>query len=376
MVALALHADYACGRTGVCCSSGWPIPVEAARLPGLVEALGDGRLDLGRTAGRGLPAATLLPAGPPLPEGAAARLGHDADGRCLFLETRDRGLCSVHRQLGPSALPPACRQFPRLAVIEEDRVAVSLSHYCPTAAGLLRADRAPTRVRNPAAFPAGTAWEGLDARVTGSRLLRPGVLLDVTAREEWERRGLETLSAGGDPDVAVGRLVAAAESARTWRAGKAALARHVADAFAAEAAPAPTWQRRLENAERVRRAAPSAWRPPAAWPSESAFETGVRPGWRREARLVGRYLAARFFACWALYQGGGLRSHAAWVRLALDTLAVEAARRAETAAGALAADDLVEAVRETDRRLLHLAAPDVLARGLEASGTDGVGAIR
>lgn len=371
VVALALHADYACGRSGVCCSSGWPIPVEAERLPGLLEAVGDGRLDLARTPGHGLPAAALLPVEPPLPEGAAARLGHDAGGRCLFLETRGRGLCSVHRQLGPTALPAACRQFPRLAVLEEDRVAVSLSHYCPTAARLLLADRPATRVRNPAALSARSGWEGLDARATGSRQLRPGVLLDRAARDEWERRGLETLTAGTDPDAAAGRLAAAAEGARRWRAGESPLARSVEGAFEVEAAPAPTWGARLASAERVRRAAPPEWRPPGGWPSESAFEERVRPTWRRQARLVGRYLAARFFASWSLYQGGGLRAHAAWVRVALDTLAVEAARRAGGAGGAFAAPDLVAAVREADRRLLHLADPEAVVRGLESFGPEG-----
>jgi hypothetical protein len=117
----------------------------------------------------------------------------------------------------------------------------------------------------------------------------------------------------------------------------------------------------------MRSAAPGAWRASASEPGATVFETSVRDVWRREARLVGRYLAARFFACWALYQGGGLRSHAAWVRLALDTLSVEAARRAESEGGALDAGGLLEAIRETDLRLLHLADPAVLARGLEES---------
>jgi hypothetical protein len=125
---LALHAGYGCRRTGVCCSSGWPIPVEWSRLAGLESALHDGRLGLERAAGRDAPVARLLPREGPLPESAGARLGLDAAGRCLFLETRDRGLCAVHRQLGPEALPVTCRQFPRLCVLEERRVSVSLSH--------------------------------------------------------------------------------------------------------------------------------------------------------------------------------------------------------------------------------------------------------
>jgi hypothetical protein len=126
------------------------------------------------------------------------------------------------------------------------------------------------------------------------------------------------------------------------------------------------WPARLALAEAVRRAAPGAWRPAAAWPSGETFGRHVRSVWRREARLLGRYLSTRFFACWALFQGGGLRSHVAWTRLVLDTLAVEAARRAAAAEGPLDTAGLLEAIRETDRRLLHLADPERLVRGLEA----------
>jgi hypothetical protein len=364
-VVLSVHAGYRCRRTGVCCSSGWPIPVEQGRLKGLEEALGDARLGLERTGWPDAAVPALLPREAPLPEGTAARLGHDAAGRCLFLETRGGGDCAVHRQLGPAALPAACRQFPRLCVIEEARAAVSLSHYCPTAAALLLEERCVERVEAPTTFAAPEGLEGLDARGVGARLLRPGVLLDTEAHEEWERRGLALLASGDDPDSAVARLAAAAERARLWRPGDGAVAARVTAAFSEAADPGRRWEERLGLAEHVRLAAPPAWRASAARPGERAFEDRVRPAWRRERPLLGRYLCARFFACWALYQGGGLRSHAAWTRLVLDTLAVEAARRAEASGTGFERRDLLEAIRETDRRLLHLAEAGSLARGLE-----------
>ena len=35
--ALALHADWRCGRSGACCTAGWPIPV--AQLPTWIKGL-------------------------------------------------------------------------------------------------------------------------------------------------------------------------------------------------------------------------------------------------------------------------------------------------------------------------------------------------
>jgi len=56
------------------------------------------------------------------------------DGTCRFHEGR---LCAIHRQLGPRALPIACRQLPGQALRGGRGTFISLSHFCPTAAGLL-----------------------------------------------------------------------------------------------------------------------------------------------------------------------------------------------------------------------------------------------
>ena len=66
------------------------------------------------------------------------------------------GRCRMHATLGHDALPLACRQFPRVTVEDPRGVSVTLSHYCPTAAGLLERDTAApfTIVLDPPAFPA------------------------------------------------------------------------------------------------------------------------------------------------------------------------------------------------------------------------------
>ena len=45
--------------------------------------------------------------------------------------------CAVHRQLGRETLPSACRDFPRVVTLTPLGVSITLSHYCPTAAGML-----------------------------------------------------------------------------------------------------------------------------------------------------------------------------------------------------------------------------------------------
>ena len=38
------------------------------------------------------------------------RLGHQADGACVFLD--ERGLCRIHAKFGEQAKPLACRIYP------------------------------------------------------------------------------------------------------------------------------------------------------------------------------------------------------------------------------------------------------------------------
>ena len=129
--------------------------------------------------------------------GPHAALLHDAGGACVFFDPGSR-LCAVHRDAGEEALPSACRQFPRVTTLTPLGVSVTLSHYCPTAAGMLFRDDVPLAVvEAPPAFPAAWPWEGLDAREALPPLLRPGVLMDWPSLERWERFCVSTLAEEG-----------------------------------------------------------------------------------------------------------------------------------------------------------------------------------
>ena len=104
-------------------------------------------------------------------------LACDALGRCAFHDG-DAHRCEIHRVLGHDALPLSCRQFPRVVVLTPAGVSVGLSHYCPTAAGLLFSEGAPVAIVEDApAFPRDAEYEGLDARASLGPLLRPDALL-------------------------------------------------------------------------------------------------------------------------------------------------------------------------------------------------------
>jgi len=89
------------------------------------------------------------------------------------------------------------------------------------------------------------------------------------------------------------------------------------------------------------------------------------PPWSVSAPLIRRYVAARLVACWPLHYGTGLATALAYVAALLSVVAVEIARRQPSTI--VAGDDVVRAaLAETDRLVVHLAAPDALARGLDA----------
>jgi len=366
---LAIHADYRCRHSGSCCSSGWPVAVESPALEGIEAALAAGRLQLDATAAPEASRAALLDRAAPRPQGAGAVLGRDDRGRCRFLEVRAGNLCAVHRQLGQGGLPSACRQFPRVCVLEPRGVQISLSHYCPTAARMLfREDADLSLVRDAPSFPPGWGYDGLLAAGALPPPLAPGVLLDPEGLSTWEEHGLRTLAReGSSPERCVAVLQAAAAESRRWRPGGTALGDAIRGAFrAAESREAPprTFEARLRGRRDVADCAPAAWRDESASPGAEAFRRLVGSDWAGHGRAVRRYLAARFFASWTLQLGAGLATHAASVGAALDVLAVEAARACGSAGRELDRASLFEAFRQSDHLLVHLASPERLAARL------------
>ena len=143
--ALSIHADYRCQSSGVCCRSGWEIPVEPDAEARLHAGIAEGRLHPEVAWAR--PIADL-------PHGARVVLRVLPSGDCVFLEHGQPRLCAVERQLGAGAMPPPCRQFPRVATLTPSGVSLTLSHYCPTAASMLfRHDVSLSVVSDPKAFP-------------------------------------------------------------------------------------------------------------------------------------------------------------------------------------------------------------------------------
>jgi Fe-S-cluster containining protein len=409
---LDFHAGYRCRNTGVCCSSGWDIPVEPEVELQLRNALASGALRVPEAdvssippPSEASPGAPCFRAIPGLPHAASVVFASDSSGRCVFLDPDRR--CAVHRQLGPGALPSACRDFPRVVTLTPLGVSITLSHYCPTAAGMLFAPVTPRDPRlpapegcaiaileNPTGFPPTRPYEGLDARDAFPPLLRPGVLMDWPSLERWEAFAVSVM---GDqrrtPESALDVLSAAAEAARTWAPGAGPFGEHLASSLrgAPDAAgdedsaggdPARGEARstlRASPVAGVDRRSPDdrgAWRlvaecvphrallPPAPEGLEDAERRLVAPRWSSLALPLRRWLAAKAFASWLVLQGDGLRTAVLGLRTALGVLRAEAARGCADAGRALDAELLKEAVRRADLLLVHLADPEALARRL------------
>ena len=58
------------------------------------------------------------------------RLGHQADGACVFLD--EKGLCRIHAKFGEPAKPLACRVYPFAFHPAGKRITVSLRFSCPS----------------------------------------------------------------------------------------------------------------------------------------------------------------------------------------------------------------------------------------------------
>jgi len=160
---LNFHLPYACRHSGACCTAGWAIPVEPERAV-LIKP------------GQWLDAGDTLP--------------RDERGACVFHQDR----CTVYEHR-----PLSCVHFPYVCMIDPRGVHVTLSHYCPTAAGLLFEHDGPIEVvEGPSPVPLLEMPEGLDARESlppvDTRSVKPR-LLSWEEFSQWERAELRTLAA-------------------------------------------------------------------------------------------------------------------------------------------------------------------------------------
>jgi hypothetical protein len=285
----------------------------------------------------------------------------------------------VHAHLGAEALPSACRQFPRVATLTPLGVSVTLSHYCPTAAGRLFRDEPQIAiVEEPAAFPASWPFEGLDAREAFPPLLRPGVLTSWPFLERFEAHAVATLADGEAPEAALASLAATAERLRAWSVADGPF-----DAFAGavlgSAGRVPAASPQLEDAvadwERAAGFVPAAALVPASprspWRTTDprGLAAHVDAGWSRLHAPIRRWLAAKAFGSWVALQGDGVRTTVASLRQALGVLRAEASRGCAEAGRDLDAPLLEPAFRRADLLLQHLVDVHALARGLSRCET-------
>lgn len=346
---LSFHAAYACRNSGVCCASGWQIAVEET-----VQV----RLDAG------LPGVSArLPNGPegfqPMadpPKGCRSSLRRSgASGSCWFRDESDQR-CAIHRELGEDALPSACRQFPRVCVLEPEDVSVSLSHYCPTAAGLLFEEAGEFRVvTNPGAFPKAWPFEGLDVTRAYPPFLRPGVLLGFDGLRAFEDAAVLVLSAA-DVWSALAAIESGVEASRSWTVRKGPLPDLIRSSFGLD--PRPSGAEPVDPRPALLASVAEGTRP----------EPGLPPFLSRPMVIsqvanlaLRKYLASRLIAAWIPFQADDLRATAAYLRLCLDTalLFARAAGPDEPTAA-----HWKEAIRSADLWILHHCDPERLARNL------------
>jgi hypothetical protein len=231
-------------------------------------------------------------------------------------------------------------------------------------------------VENPAAFPPGD-YDGL---VAGSDdlppLLHPAMLMDPEGYGAWERHMIARCAVGVSPESVLSTLERDARLLRAWRPGGISLAAATAGLPArfVPAAPPESLAGSLALRAEVIAAVPAELVPdPDEQGLDDPYRRGVRPGWDSFRRPLGRYLAAKAFACWTAYQGRGVLSIVRGLEAALALVRVEAARQCRDAGRPLDADLLLEAFRGADFALNHLAVGEDLAAAWSRAEEDAHG---
>ncbi len=309
---LNCHLSYACRDSGMCCTAGWPIPVERARVTAIDDVIQRNVIPL-RVQPWLVPDAAM-------PEDVAGMLALGNNGHCVFFEAGKPG-CAVH-----DVKPAACVHFPYVCLIDQRGVHVTLSHYCPTAASLLFEHSGDIAVvEGPLPVPEGHVLEGLDAR--------------------------ESLPPAAEGGPATGPRLLSFDEFSAWEREAVSRA-HIGTRQPTD----------LALFEHARGAVPPPWGWPAARRDfEAAWSALVEPEWPRYEDALRRYAAAKVFASWAAYQGDGLAAVRRAVEIAGAVLRVECARRSAENQQPLDRDLLTQAIGQADLLLVHYADPERLA---------------
>lgn len=358
--ALGFHADYRCRHSGACCTADWDVPVELPVYRSLSDALVGGRLRVAPTAGATYPFIVESD----LPDGAAAMLDRDDRGHCVFYEGGEK-LCVVHRDLGEPHLPATCRYFPRVSVQDQRGTFVSLSHFCPTAASMLFRDEPVAIVAEPPAFP-DTDYDGLIVASDDlPPLLHPRVLMDLDGYTTWERHMVGRCADVHErPESIVATLMRDADLLRRWRPGSITLSEAVWELphDLLDAVPEAELGSSLHLHDDVIAAVPDDLKPANDEDGlDEAWKKFVQAEWAAFRAPINRFLAAKAFASWTAYQGRGVKTIVRGLEAALALVRVEAARQCRNAARPLDRERLLEAFRQADFALNHLAVGEDLA---------------
>ena len=291
----------------MCCTAGWPIPVERANVSLIAEAIAKKIIPLHAEP-------WFIPSGES-PDDIAGILSVRENGHCVFFEAGEPG-CSIH-----AVKPAACVHFPYVCLIDQRGVHVTLSHYCPTAASLLFEHNQPIAIVEGPAPVAGESIEGLDARDSLPPVSSgPARLMSWDELDAWQRDQVATATIG--------------------------------DFESAD----------LERFERARASVPAPWTWPEPPPQvESMWWSMVAPKWHFFSDVLTRYAAAKAFASWSLYMGNGIEAAEETARIAASVLRIEAARQCGWFGRELDRESLTEAIRQADLLLVHYADPRVLA---------------
>ena len=207
---LRLHADYLCRHAGACCTAGWAIPVERAGLRAAQRAL----------RRRGRAAAPVRPRRS-VADGRGGDARRPAERRVRVL----RGGCAATS--APSTASSArngCRRragsFPASSSTTRAGRSISLSHFCPTAAGLLQSLRPPGVRDRRGARDHRARRRGRRSRRARSAAAAPA------AGDAHRSRGLRCVGTAGDRRARARRphRRAGARSAGRRHQGRAVLA--------------------------------------------------------------------------------------------------------------------------------------------------------
>jgi hypothetical protein len=353
---LSHHLAYACRHSGACCTARWPIPIERDRVAAVEAAIAGG--------GVRAPIEWYRPARD-APAEVAGVLALQPSGACVFHQPRAAhtgtaitGGCAIH-----AMRPVSCRHFPYACVIDPRGVHVTLSHFCPTAANLLFDEDVEVHVvAGPPIFDDGGAPEGLDARdgLPPVSLHASHAAPSTAAGTRHAAPSTAPCTPHPAPSTAPCTLHPApstgpAQQLMSWEA----VTRWERDFVAAlaedcrtPAAPSPV------SFSRARNAVPSPW----SWPEppadvDSLWHDLVAPEWPRWTRVIGRYLASKAHASWAMHVGSGPPDVERQVDLARTVLQVEAVRTSAATGRPLDRAALTRAIRQADLLLLHHADP-------------------